>query len=86
MPLASWFISVGRWLDGSVARIVRWVAFFGLVAAVMSWIASHIAPIYAFGWGGVAFAGVGAACVVTLVVSVAIMAYRYLNPHCQAVL
>jgi hypothetical protein len=72
--------SFGSWLDDNVARIVRWATFFGLVAAFMSWVASHIMPIYQYGWGAAVFAGVGFACIVTLVISSALVAWRYFNP------
>jgi hypothetical protein len=72
--------SFGSWLDDNVARIVRWATFFGLVAAFMSWVASYITPIYQYGWGAAVFAGVGFACIVTLVISCALVAWRYFNP------
>jgi hypothetical protein len=76
----SQLISFGRWLDNNIARIVRWAAFFGLVAAFISWAASYITPIYQYGWGAVVFAGVGAACVIALVGSGILVAWRYFNP------
>jgi|GEM_PF-5431946 len=67
-------------IDEVVRRFVYWIAFSGLVAAAMSWMASYITPIYQYGWGAVVFAGVGAACVITLVASCALVAWRYFNP------
>ena len=80
MPKMPPFIALARWLDENVARIVRWVAFFGLAAVFMSWVASHIAPIFNYGWGAAVFAGLGAACLATLVFSGALVAWRYFNP------
>jgi hypothetical protein len=81
MSRISRFISFGRWLDEKVvARVARWAAFVGAVAVVMTWVASHTAPIYQHGWGVIVFAGVGIACVVVLVVSGALVAWRYFNP------
>jgi hypothetical protein len=76
-------ISFGRWLkkiDENIARIVRWAAFFGLVSAAMSWVANYITPLHQYGWGAAVFAGVGAACVITLVASGTLVAWRYFNP------
>jgi hypothetical protein len=72
--------SFGHWLDDNVARIVRWAAFIGLVAALMSLVASYITPIYQYGWGAVVYSGVGAACIVTLAISGILVAWRYFNP------
>jgi hypothetical protein len=76
-------ISFGRWLkkiDENIVRIVRWAAFFGLVSAAMSWVANYITPLHQYGWGAAVFAGVGAACVITLVASGTLVAWRYFNP------
>jgi hypothetical protein len=67
-------------IDEIVRRFVYWIAFFGLVWAFMSWVATHITWVSKYGWGAVVFAGVGAACVVMLVVSGALVALRYFNP------
>jgi hypothetical protein len=66
--------------DEIVRRVVYWAAFIALVSAPMSWAASYIAPIAQYGWGAVVFAGVGAACVITLVVCGALVTWRYLHP------
>jgi hypothetical protein len=67
-------------IDEIVRRFVYWITFFGLVWTAMSWVAAHITWISEYGWGAVVFAGVGAACVVTLVASGVLVAYRYFNP------
>lgn len=67
-------------IDEIVLRFVTWVTFFGIVATFMSWVASHITQISLYGWGVVVFAGVGTACIVTLVISAALVAWRYFNP------
>jgi hypothetical protein len=67
-------------IDENVRRFVTWITFFGIVSAAMSWAAAYIIPITKYGWGAVVFAGVGAACGVTLVGSCALMAWRYFNP------
>jgi len=66
--------------DEIVRRVVYWAAFIVLVSAPMSWVASYIAPIAQYGWGAVVFAGVGAACAITLVICGALVAWRYLHP------
>jgi hypothetical protein len=67
-------------IDEIVRRFVYWIAFFGLVWAFMSWVAAHITWVSKYGWGVVVFAGVGAACVVMLVVCGVLIAWRYFNP------
>lgn len=46
----------------------------------MSWVASYVVPIAQYGWGAVVFAGIGIACIITLVVSGAAVAWRYFAP------
>jgi hypothetical protein len=67
-------------IDENVLRFVTWVTFFGIVSAAMSGAAAYIIPITKYGWGAVVFAGVGAACGVTLVGSVALASWRYFKP------
>jgi hypothetical protein len=67
-------------IDENINRIVYWVAFLGLVSIPMSWVAAYITPLYQYGWGAVVFAGVGAACAIMLVISSALVAWRYFNP------
>jgi hypothetical protein len=67
-------------IDEIVRRFVYWIAYFGLVWAFMSWVAAHITWISKYGWGVVVFAGVGAACVVMLVVCGVLITWRYFNP------
>ena len=59
-----------------VGLVVAWIhfygiaaAFFGILVILMSWITSFIPALYHYGWGVIIFAGIGAACVVTLVAS-----------------
>ena len=86
VPWIATVIGLGNWLknftkiDETVRRVVYWVAFFSLVSAAMSWVADHITPISQYGWGAVVFAGIGAACVLTLVVCAMFMTWRYFNP------
>ena len=67
-------------IDENVRRLVAWVTFFGIVSAAMSWAAAYIIPISKYGWGAVIFAGVGTACVISLVGSVVLVAWRYFKP------
>jgi hypothetical protein len=86
VPWIATVIGLGNWLknftkiDETVRRVVYWVAFFSLVSAAMSWVADHITPISQYGWGAVVFAGIGAACVLTLVVCAMFMTWHYFNP------
>jgi hypothetical protein len=69
------------WLgDEIVRRIVYWTAFFVLVSAAMSWLASYITPVARYGWGAIVFVGIGAACVITIVSSGALVAWRFFKP------
>ena len=69
-----------RWLDQNTARFASWTAVVGVVAPVMSWVASYIMPIYQYGWGAAVFAGVGLTCIIMLVISGCLVAWRYFNP------
>jgi hypothetical protein len=76
----SWIAPIVWFGDEIVRRIVYWAAFIALVSAPMSWVASYIAPIAKYGWGAVVFAGVGAACAITLVICGVLVAWRFFHP------
>jgi hypothetical protein len=76
----AWIAPIVGFGDEIVRRVVYWSAFFGLVSAAMSWVAAHITPISQYGWAAIVFTGIGAACAVLLVVSGALVAWRYFNP------
>jgi hypothetical protein len=78
--ILAWFAPIVWFGDEIVRRIVYWAAFIVLVSAPMSWVASYIAPIAQYGWGAVVFAGVGAACAITLVICGLLVAWRFFNP------
>jgi hypothetical protein len=61
-------------------RVGNWGTFFTTVSAVMSWIASYVTPLAAYGWGAYVFAGFGAACVISLVLSATLVAWRKFDP------
>lgn len=65
-------LSIGQALWG-------WAAFWTLVAAVMAWAASTIAPVWSLGWGAVAFAGAAAASGITIAIAFVLIAWRYLK-------
>ncbi len=67
-------------LDRNINRIAAWGTFVGLVWVAMSWVASNIAPLAGYGWGAFVFVGLGAASVLSLVMSMALIAWRYFNP------
>jgi hypothetical protein len=67
-------------LDENVRRFVTWVTFFGIVSTAMSVAAYYIIPISKYGCGAVVFAGVGAACIISLVASCALVSWRYFKP------
>jgi hypothetical protein len=81
MPkIFAWIAQIVGFGDEIVRRFVYWVAFFGLVAGAMSWIAAHRRPLEKYGWGAVVFAGVGAACAITIVISGVLIAWRVFKP------
>src|SRR3984893_2826747 len=67
-------------IDRAIERFVYWVGFFLLLWSAMSWIAAYIPNIAQFGWAAVVFTGLGIACVVSLVISVGLIAWRYFSP------
>lgn len=75
--IVAWSVWFG---DEIASRVVYLAGFIVLVSGAMSWIASHITPIAQYGWGAVVFAGIGIACIITLVFSGAAVAWRYFDP------
>lgn len=72
-----------RWLahiDPSVQKISGWITFIAGVGAFLSWVASHIAALSPYGWGAFAFVGLAAACVLSLVISLGLIAWRFFRP------
>jgi hypothetical protein len=70
-------------LDRSINRFGYWWAVFGpggVLSVLMGWAASAVQPIRDLGWGAIAFVGVGSACVIMLVASAMLVAWRYFNP------
>jgi hypothetical protein len=69
------------WFGDEIARRIVYLAgFFVLVSGAMSWLASYIAPIAQYGWAAVVLAGIGIACVIALIVSAVLVAWRYFHP------
>src|SRR5438477_10595538 len=66
--------------DRAVIRVGAWITFFGVVWSTMTWIASSIPVIVPYGWGVAVFAGLGAACVLSLVMSAGLVSWRYFHP------
>jgi|ERR1700691_4867681 hypothetical protein len=67
-------------IDQNINRAGSWATFLGLVSMSMSWVAAHITLFYKYGWGAAVFAGVGLTCIVMLVISGCLVAWRYFNP------
>jgi hypothetical protein len=70
-------------LDQNVTRFGYWWAVFGpggVLSVLSTWVAKNVEPIAVLGWGAVVFAGIGAACIIMLVASVCLVAWRYFNP------
>jgi hypothetical protein len=73
-------------LDKSIDRFGYWWAVFGpggILTVLGGWVANGIKPISDLGWGAVVFVGLGAACILMLVASALLVAYRYFNPLSQ---
>jgi hypothetical protein len=60
--------------------LLGWAALWTAAAALMTWAASTIGPILALGWGAVVITGFGLACILVLVMSVGLIAWRYFKP------
>ena len=56
------------------------IAGFIGMTGLGAFFASGWADLAAHGWGAIAFAGLAAACIVTLSVSAGLVAWRYFNP------
>lgn len=67
-------------LDPHINRIASWAGIVGLVWAGMTWVASQAAPLAGFGWAVYVFIGFAVACVLSLVLSFALVAWRYFRP------
>jgi hypothetical protein len=70
-------------VDKAIDRFGYWWAVFGpggILSVLGSWAANSIKPISDLGWGAVAFVGVGVACIIMLVSSFCLIAWRYFNP------
>lgn len=70
-------------IDINVNRLGYWWTVFGpggVLAVAMSWLFSAVGPIAAYGWGAVVLLGIASACIVMLVASVSLVAWRYFNP------
>ena len=50
----------------------------------MSWVSAHVAPIAQYGWGAFVLAGLGAACLATVAISLGLIGWRYYRPLPQS--
>ena len=78
-------------LPRAFARLNRHIGFvanlagvFGLVSAAFGWLAKKMTYFGVLGWPEAIFIGVGAACVVVLVLSAGAAGWRFLRPVPQA--
>ena len=71
-----------RWptIDRLVDQYGYWVPFLASVWGGMTWLFDHLMPVSQYGWAAVILAGIGATCVVALVISAFLIAIRYFNP------
>ena len=63
-----------------VQNISGWLAVLGALSAFFSWLGKKIALFGPLGWPEAIFLGVGSACIVTLVISAGLVAWRYFQP------
>lgn len=70
------FTKAAEWINA-------WAGIFALLSAFFAWVGSRLQFMEHYGWPEAVFLGVAAACVVTLVLSVALgglAAWRYFHP------
>jgi hypothetical protein len=60
-----------------VQDFTAWISFFGALWVLTSLIANSIGVVSAYGWGVVAFVGMATACLLLLVISTCLFAWRY---------
>lgn len=72
-------------IDAHVNRIGYWYAFFALVWLAMSGTVSLIEPILRLGIGVIILVGLGISCILVLVGSVSLVAWRYFRPTKQQI-
>ncbi len=78
--MQDWFKKHFVTADQAVARIVRWVTFIGLLAALMSGLVSSIPIIAQYGWGAVALVGLAVASLLILAATASLALWRYFRP------
>jgi hypothetical protein len=67
----------------NLTNVVNFWTIFGpggVLAVILSWVADHIGPIAELGWGAAIFVGVGATCLIMLVIGALLVAWRYFHP------
>lgn len=70
----------------TVGSIADWYSLWQLVAsffaggALLSWAASSIEPVMRYGWGAALFLGLLTMCVIILIASVGLVAWRFYKP------
>ncbi len=69
-----------RGIEALANRLGIWATALGVVWGGMSYLASYITALSGLGWAAYVFIGLGAACVLSLVMSAALVAWRYFNP------
>jgi hypothetical protein len=66
--------------EEQVNRLGIWATAIGALWGVMTWVASYFTPLAPYGWGAFVFVGLGAACILSLVISAALASWRFFNP------
>jgi hypothetical protein len=67
-------------VDNAVRRYVYWTTFLGLVGAAMTWLFDHLTAISQYGWAAIGLAAIAATCLIALVTSTWLVAWRYFRP------
>lgn len=90
MVLFSWLLGpkstdshVMRW-DAYTSLALTVFALFSTAFSAMSGIFSFFEPVARHGWAAVVLSGIGSACVISLVLSAALVAFRYFRPFGSA--
>jgi hypothetical protein len=67
-------------IDRNVDRFGYWYGFFAIVWAIMSGIVSTISAVSQYGFGVIVLGGLAIACALVLILSVALVSWRYFHP------
>jgi len=74
------FLDLFRKADKSLDVAGRWIAFILFLAASFTWLAKQMSWAGNLNWADAVFIGVGVALLISLIMSAALVAWRFFNP------